>query len=143
MDVLTVKGRPQSAKLVEEHTDAPNVALVVVRVVLNDLRTQVVGRTDHSLGQLVGRLHNARDTEVAKLYYVICGEEDIQCFDIAMHDLAVVAVLQCEHYLREPVEDLLLREVVFGDLRLALVARRQGLDALGKVTACSVSAKQS
>ena len=143
MDVLTVKGRPQSAKLVEEHTDAPNVALVVVRVVLNDLRTQVVGRTDHSLGQLVGRLHNARDTKVAKLYYVICGEEDIQCFDIAMHDLAVVAVLQCEHYLREPVEDLLLREVVFGDLRLALVARRQGLDALGKVTACSVSAKQS
>ena len=55
-----------------------------------------------------------------------------------MQNLAVVAVLERQADLREPVQDLILREVVLGHLRLALVPSLKFLDLQRHVAAISV-----
>ena len=52
-----------------------------------------------------------------------------------MQDLAVMTVFEGEANLSEPIEDLVLRQVVLGHLWLPLVARLIVLNLQGHVTA--------
>jgi len=108
VNVLAIERRLECAKLVKKHSNAPHITLVVIGVVLDNLWAQIVGGTDHGSCHLVRRLHDASDAEIAQFDDVALSEEDVQCLDITMHDLAVVAVLQSEANLSEPMQDLFL-----------------------------------
>ncbi len=54
-------------------------------------------------------LQHTRDAEVADLYLVVLGHEDVLGLEIAMQDFAVVDVFDCKCHLHEPVQDLIFR----------------------------------
>ena len=136
MKVLTIEGRAKRTHLVQKHANTPNVRFIVICVALHDLRAEIVRGAHNSRSHLGGRLEDASDAKVAKLDHPILHEEDVLGFDIAMKNLTIVTVLECQADLREPVKDLVLIEVVLGHLRLALVLRLILLDLQGHVTTC-------
>ena len=60
-----VKGVPQCDHLVEDAAQRPYVRLLVVRLLLADLRREVVRSTDGRLGAIVSVLKHACNTEIS------------------------------------------------------------------------------
>ena len=56
---------PQCDHLVEDAAQRPYVRLLVVRLLLADLRREVVWSTDGRLGAIVSVLKHARNTEIS------------------------------------------------------------------------------
>ena len=52
VNVLTIERRSEGAEFVEKHANAPHVRLVVIGVVLNNLRAEVVGSADDGSSHL-------------------------------------------------------------------------------------------
>ena len=122
METRRVEGRAQRTHFVEQHAERPDVRFEVVRLTLNDLGREVVRCADYSLCLGARVRENASDAEVPELDDVTLCEEDILALEISVQHLAVVAVLDCETDLCEPVEDLVLGEVVeLAALRLEFV----------------------
>ena len=134
MQVLPVKGWSERAHLVQEDTDAPNVRLEVIGVTLDDFRAEIVWCANNCGGHFCGRLQHSCNSKVSQLNHAVLHQENILRLDISMQDLPIVTVLQSQAYLREPVQDLILSEVVLRHFRLALVPRLQVLNLKRHVT---------
>jgi len=52
-----------------------------------------------------------RNTKIANLAYSLLGHEDVLSFDVAVYNFSVVDMLNSETDLREPIQNLLLRQV--------------------------------
>ena len=135
MQVLTVEGRAQRTHLIEKHAYAPDVSLVVISVALHDFWAQVVRSADDGSCHFSGGLKHSGDAEVAQFYESTIHKENVSGFDVTVEDLSVVAVLQCEANLSEPVQDLVLSKVVLRHLRLSFVASLQILNLQSHVAA--------
>ena len=84
MQVLSIKGRAQSAHLVQKDTDAPNIRLEIIGVALDDFRAEIVRRADDSRSHLCSRLQYSRNSKVTQLNHTILHEEDVLRLDISM-----------------------------------------------------------
>ena len=108
--VLGVEGVVESGDLVENASETPNIRLLVVRLFLADLRREIVGSADGSIGAVVGVLQYSGDAEVSNLDVSLRSEEDVLGFQIAMQDLFVMDVIHCQGHLHQPCHYLLLRK---------------------------------
>mmetsp|Transcript_10793 Transcript_10793/g.29332 ORF Transcript_10793/g.29332 Transcript_10793/m.29332 type:complete len:232 (+) Transcript_10793:847-1542(+) len=98
----------QRRHLIQHNSKTPDIALEVVRAVLDDLRAQVVWCTDHSLGIVLCGIQDACDAKVAQLDLTRGHEKDVLGLQVAMQNLPVVHVLQSEAGLHKPLEDMRL-----------------------------------
>lgn len=57
-----VKGRVQRDDLVEDYAQGPDIRLEVIGLIVDDLRRQIVGCSDHRLHVFAGVVEHARDT---------------------------------------------------------------------------------
>mmetsp|Transcript_70798 Transcript_70798/g.159026 ORF Transcript_70798/g.159026 Transcript_70798/m.159026 type:complete len:201 (-) Transcript_70798:91-693(-) len=78
------EGPLQRSHLVEEHTQAPDVGLVIVRLLPDDLWTQVVRCANTCVGQLTCALEEAHETEVPEECAARAAEENIPRLDVAV-----------------------------------------------------------
>jgi hypothetical protein len=111
MQVHALKGGLQGAKLIEHDAKRPDVALERVGAALYDLRTEIIGRPHHGFRNFHGVFQHARDAEIPQLDNVRAREEHILALYVAVEDFPIMHMLEAEAYLREPVEDLRLREI--------------------------------
>ena len=112
MDIAAVKGRFERAHFVKKHSKRPHVTLEVIRLVLDDLRTQVVWCAHNRHGLFNCAIKDFRNTEITKLHDTILHEKHILRLEISMQNFPIVTMLHGEANLREPVEDGVLREQI-------------------------------
>lgn len=103
MQTWGVKGGLLGAELIKDDTHRPHIALEIVGLTLDDLRGEVVRRSDDSPRILHGRIKYLRDSEVPDLDDSRAGEEDVLPLEVAMEDLPIMDVLQAETYLGKPL----------------------------------------
>lgn len=136
LEVFRPKREFKCAHLIEQHAKRPDIGLKLVWLLGEELWRHVVRRTVLSDQQVPGVLDHGGDAEVADLGVAILLEEDVLGLDVPVDYLTVVTVLQAEADLREPVEDLVLGEVI--DLAGLLVLLALGLNLLCEVAAVAV-----
>jgi len=127
-EVAALEWQTQAAQLIQNDAEAPNVDLLRVGLVLDDLGREVVGRADLRLEILIRDRKHARDPEVAQLYEALLGEEDVRWLDVAVDDLVLMQVEHGQKQLDEPVEHLTLLEeqrALRLDLLLQVAALRE------------------
>ena len=66
MQTRSVEGRLQRAHLKEEHPDRPDIRFEIVRLALNDLWGQVVGRSYYSFSFRFGVAEHSSDAKVTQ-----------------------------------------------------------------------------
>ncbi len=113
-----VEGRLEGAHLIEQDTQRPDVGFERVRGALDYLRGEIIRCADDSFGFRSSIWENSCNTEISKFHNVLLCQEYILWLQISMQDLAIMAVLQRQAYLREPVKHLVLREVLHLPRRL-------------------------
>ena len=67
----------QSHHFVEDTAQAPDITLLIVRLLLTYFGRQVVRRSDSCLRAIVGVLKDSGNTEVSDLNLVCLGHEDV------------------------------------------------------------------
>mmetsp|Transcript_6373 Transcript_6373/g.13027 ORF Transcript_6373/g.13027 Transcript_6373/m.13027 type:complete len:219 (-) Transcript_6373:188-844(-) len=113
----------QHAHLVQDTAQRPNVALVPVWLRLANLRGHVVGCAHHCGSHIHRALQHSRDAKITYLHVVasfarpLGCEEDVRALEVAVQNMALVHVVQCQRELQEPCHDLSLGDVIDG-LRL-------------------------
>lgn len=108
MQTRGVKGGLLGAELIKDDTHGPHITLEVVGLALDDLRREVVWRSDNSPSVLHGRGKYLSDTEVTNLYDSRASEEDVLTLEVTMEDLPIMDVFKTETDLGKPLEHLLL-----------------------------------
>mmetsp|Transcript_97077 Transcript_97077/g.307945 ORF Transcript_97077/g.307945 Transcript_97077/m.307945 type:complete len:282 (+) Transcript_97077:840-1685(+) len=119
----------QSGRLVQDHATAPDVALIVVGLLLDYFWAEVVGRADHGLGIALHGLEHPRDAKVTQLDLAAGHEEDVLGLEVPVKHPPRVDVQQRETDLDEPSQDCCLRQ----QLPLPLVDCRVDVAAVGVV----------
>lgn len=107
-------------RIPENHLSGESATyLFAIRLLLADLRRHVIRRTDHGLRERHARLQRSSNSKVTNLDNIVLlirtlysvsvsgkvtysSEEDVLRFDVAMQDLSLVRVLNCQQYLRKP-----------------------------------------
>ena len=84
MEILSIERWHKSAHLVQKHTNAPNVRLIIVSVALYDLWAEVVRCSNHGSRHLCRRLKNAGDSKITKLDNTILHQENVLGFDVTV-----------------------------------------------------------
>ena len=102
-----VKSVSQSYHFIENTTKRPNIGLLVVRLLLTNLRWQVVWSTNSCLRAIISVLEDASDSEIANLDLAALCHENVLGFQIAMKDFPVVNMLDSKGHLDEPVQNLI------------------------------------
>ncbi len=74
----------QGGHLVEDTPHGPEVGLVVVRVVLPDLRAQVIRGTHAGPGIISGSVHDPGDPEISQFYCPVFAEKNVLRFDVSV-----------------------------------------------------------
>ena len=103
--------------LVNDAPQRPHVALVVVRLVLAQLRGQVVRRAHQRLGKVNRVRHHLGDAEVPNLRVAVLVEEYVLSLDVPVQNLEAVYVVQPQRGLqRESPHDILRQRLGLGAL---------------------------
>lgn len=103
-DVLPLKGTSVVKHFVEQHSETPNVHLVVLDVLVQNFGRQVfLGSTESLPHEPVSE--GGAETEIAELDIVGFGEQNILGLDISVHDLLLMQVTKGRDDLREGLED--------------------------------------
>ena len=74
----------QGCHLVEDAPHGPEVGLVIVRVVLPDLRAQVVRGAHTGPGIIRRPVHDPGDSEISEFYCSVFSEKNVLRFDVSM-----------------------------------------------------------
>ena len=90
--IVVFERRTPHEHLVTEHTDAPHVRAVRVGAVVGDFGREVLWRSAARLAHHLRCVH--RPPEVRKLDVVLVVKENVLGFDVAMHDLVIVQILE-------------------------------------------------
>ena len=129
VEIFGVEWALERAHFVENHTKAPDVTFVVVRLAFANFWREVVRRANRGACVLVGVLQNPRNSKIAQLDQLFAPrQEDVLGLEVTVQDFAIVQVLERETYLDEPIGDAVLRK--------QLAALR--LETPGQVAAVSV-----
>mmetsp|Transcript_8454 Transcript_8454/g.20355 ORF Transcript_8454/g.20355 Transcript_8454/m.20355 type:complete len:255 (+) Transcript_8454:371-1135(+) len=110
MQRLGVEGVLQGRHLVQHHAEAPHVRLEVVRLVLDDFRTQVVGRSHHGLCVVFRGVQHPGNPEIPELHLPALVQKNVLRLQITVQHLALVHVPQRETDLCKPAEYHILRQ---------------------------------
>mmetsp|Transcript_6079 Transcript_6079/g.14547 ORF Transcript_6079/g.14547 Transcript_6079/m.14547 type:complete len:244 (-) Transcript_6079:18-749(-) len=95
----------QRHHLVQHDATAPNIALEVVRPIFYYLWAQVIWRSHHRLGIVLGRIQDFGNPKVTKLDLPCGHEEYVLCLEVSVEHLAIMNVLQSEAHLHKPFHD--------------------------------------
>jgi len=91
---LSIEGRHAGEKNIRDHTRGPDVALMVV-VLVEDLRSDVIGSTELLVEVTVGVVHQGGteidDLDLVELFVLL--KQDILRLQVAMHDVGLMAVV--------------------------------------------------
>lgn len=117
LHVIGTERRHESAHLVEDTAEGPDVALAVVRLVAPYLRTRVVRRPRLRIAQAF--FYDFGDVKIAELGLHVLEQEEISALHVAVQDVPHVEGLESAHDLDEHVPDFLLLDV---GLTLLIVA---------------------
>mmetsp|Transcript_87299 Transcript_87299/g.273405 ORF Transcript_87299/g.273405 Transcript_87299/m.273405 type:complete len:260 (+) Transcript_87299:459-1238(+) len=109
VEALGVKRALPVDNFVEDAPKAPDVALVAVGLVVDQLRGHVEGSANLRLGELVSGVEHRSDAKVAKLEgeEVLCPvtrQEDVLRLQISMQDLLEVQRMQSQGNLDKPLQ---------------------------------------
>lgn len=96
----------QSDHLVENAPQTPDIRLLVIRLLLTDLRREIIGRTDGRLGTIISMLEDPGNPEISNFDGPLLSHKDILSFQVSMKNLLVMNVLYSKRHLHKPVEDL-------------------------------------
>jgi hypothetical protein len=131
-EVVGLEGVLQGSELIQQAAQTPHVTLFVVArgFARHDLRGQEVRRAHDRLRGVDRVLQHPRHAEVAEAAHVHTAEKHVLARHVPVQYLAPVHVREGEGELREPVQDLLLRE------EAARLAR--GLDLLREIPVAAV-----
>lgn len=125
-----LEGGLANEELVREDAEAPQVDLLVVRVVggagLDHLRGQVVEGAAHGLAAAVGGVH--APPEVGQLDLAVDADEDVLGLDVPVDDVLAVQVAQRARHLRDVLRGLPLGEAVLAAQVLVELALAGELD---------------
>ena len=91
--VLGLEGRSECGHLVDEAAKGPDVALFVVLLFVDLLRTHVVGGADVGLGVHRAVVHDPGEAKVAQLCVLVLVQKDVARFDVAVQDFLRTALL--------------------------------------------------
>lgn len=86
--VVSSERRLKSAHFVQHAAHAPNVALVIIGLVLPDFGAGIVGRTSLSLEKAT--LGHLAHVEIAEFDHTILGQKDVRALNVPMHNLPVM-----------------------------------------------------
>ena len=92
--ILGVESVLESAQLIQDAAQGPDVRLIGIRLVLAYFRRHVVRRALHCERVVAGALQHLGDTEVPKFDSIILGQEYILRFEIPVKNLATMNILQ-------------------------------------------------
>ena len=115
--------------LVEQDTHGPDIALGVVRFMLQHLRCHAIVRANKCRGLVSSSFQNFRNAEVTQLHHKVLRQENVFVLDIAMQNIVFVDMLHTETNLGKIVEDLVLGERLIP--RLALIDQLHKAALLG------------
>mmetsp|Transcript_91424 Transcript_91424/g.282798 ORF Transcript_91424/g.282798 Transcript_91424/m.282798 type:complete len:272 (+) Transcript_91424:1-816(+) len=112
LDVLGIERHAERCHLVGDATQGPDVAAEGVRLLLADLRGEVVRSPDGRARTVLGVLQHAGNPEVSHLHRATAwpGQEDVLRLEVAVDDVPVVQVLQRQGCLGEPPQHVSFRK---------------------------------
>mmetsp|Transcript_101291 Transcript_101291/g.326511 ORF Transcript_101291/g.326511 Transcript_101291/m.326511 type:complete len:422 (-) Transcript_101291:94-1359(-) len=113
-NAFRLERNPASAHLVQNATHRPHVRRPRVGLVLADLRAEVVGGPDLRPRACQGVRQDLCDAEVPHAQDVVLGQEEVGGLQIAVQDVPVMQMLQCQDRLREPPENPILGQGLVG-----------------------------
>ena len=90
------EGRPQHGHLIENATQRPDIAFVVIGLFVPDFRRGVIGSTGLGDGELVDEMFG--DVEVSDFCDFIM-KEDVGWFDISVDNISLVEFIQSFQYI--------------------------------------------
>mmetsp|Transcript_74259 Transcript_74259/g.234543 ORF Transcript_74259/g.234543 Transcript_74259/m.234543 type:complete len:313 (+) Transcript_74259:437-1375(+) len=93
-DAVCIEGHPQGAQLKKDAAHRPHVRGPGVRLLLADLRAEVVGGPDLRLGASRCAREDLRDAKVAHLQIPTLREEEVARLEITVQHVLVMDVLQ-------------------------------------------------
>ena len=99
----SIKRRCKGRHFVQKYAKGPNIGLEAVALALDDLRGEIIRCSNHSFGLRASVGENARNSEITQLHDALLGAEDILTLQVSVQDFLVVAVLDCQRDLSEPV----------------------------------------
>lgn len=100
----------QSAQLVEHAPERPDVALMVIGLLLAEFRGQIVRRSHHGVREVCCLVQHFRHAQVANLYAVILRQEHINCLDVSVQNFIGVQILNAQTHLNEELPNFCFRQ---------------------------------
>jgi len=102
----------EGCNLIDDAPRRPNITFLIVLLVINLLRTHVVGGAHVGLGEDRVLIHHPGEPEVAQLHIVVAVQKHIPWLQVSMQDLLlpIVASLQSHHHLAHNAPDEVLGE---------------------------------
>ena len=91
-----LEGVLEGGHLVQDASHGPQVGLVVVRLILADLRAQVVRRPDTSFRKLGCPVKNPSDAEVSELNNKSRCDKNILSLDVTVENVTAMDVVDSE-----------------------------------------------
>ena len=111
----------QCCDLVDDAAQRPDIALLVILLVIDLFWAHVVGRADVRVGEDRLVPHDARKAKVSQLHVVVCVEEYIAGLQITMEDFAFLPSVARMQSLQDLAENG--PDHVLGQVRLLLATR--------------------
>mmetsp|Transcript_6229 Transcript_6229/g.11339 ORF Transcript_6229/g.11339 Transcript_6229/m.11339 type:complete len:298 (+) Transcript_6229:514-1407(+) len=94
----------QSRHFIQKHAQAPSVSLVVVRLLPDDLRAQIIRRANARYCELAGGLQEPHETKITEQSAASSAQENVPRLDVAVHHLVRVHVANCIRHLCEALQ---------------------------------------
>lgn len=82
--VFGFKGVLESAQLVEDAAERPNVAFVIIWLLLTQLRAKIIRRPNDRMCHILRLIQQLGYSQITDLYFVILAQEHIYRFYISM-----------------------------------------------------------
>lgn len=100
----------ESAQLIEDAAQRPDITLVVVGLLLAELRGQIVRGADDGVREVCGLVEELGHTQVSDFDLVLSSEEHVYGLDVSVEYFVRVQVLNSEAHLKEELPNTLLCE---------------------------------
>lgn len=113
--ILSCEWRHQGAHLIEQAATGPDVRFLIVPVLVDQFWTHVVWSAYRRVGEFTLLAHHSSEPEVTELHITSGIKENIGGLDVAVEDLALLALMQIANgldYLREELPNGVLWEVL-------------------------------
>ena len=101
----------QSAQLVEDTSQRPDITLVVVGFFFAKLGRKVVGCTDYSVRKVGCLVEHLSHAQVAYLNLILLRQKHVDGLDVSVEDLVAVQVVHAQAHFNKELPDLALTQL--------------------------------